>query len=128
MGMNKYIKHTSLWLARIWGTLVLGIILFFLVAHLFEMNDSRAAAINDTKDLIIFFFFPILTLTGLALAYKWEGLGGFIASLAIIVAMTLNNTLGLEFLLLIFPPGFLYLVYWYYSKKERKMQRRMKLH
>ncbi|GAA4321453.1 hypothetical protein GCM10023115_49010 [Pontixanthobacter gangjinensis] len=65
---------------------------------------------------------------GLIIAYKYEGLGGLISCLALLLAMILNGVLDLKFLLLIFPPGFIYLIYWYFSKKDRLIARRMKLH
>lgn len=128
MKKQSYITRTSLWLARIWGTLVLGFVLFFLIAHLFNPEETSGNVLSDPKELVTFICFPILTITGLAIAYKWEGTGGLISCIALLFAMVLNKTLDLKFLLLIFPPGLLYLIYWYFSTKERVIRKRMKLH
>ena len=69
-----------LWTARILGSLILAFVLFFLVAHLFGDEESNAG-FSSTRDIISFAFFPIATVLGLALAWKWEGVGGGISTL-----------------------------------------------
>lgn len=125
---HGYITRTSLWIARIWGTLILVFVLYMLIAHLFDSGKPIHTGLNSPKELLTFLCFPVLTLLGLAMAYKWEALGGLISSLALIFAMILNQVLDLKFFLLIFPPGFIYLIYWHFSKKEKRIAQRMKLH
>ena len=127
MGDQKYMRKSILWMARIWGTLIIAIVLIFLIAHIFE-KEPWGERFSNPRELITFICFPVLTIIGLALAYKWEGRGGLISSLALITAMILNNLLELKFILLILPPGFLYLSYWYLNRKERQIGQRMKLH
>ena len=125
---HSYISRTSRLLARIWGSLVVGFVLYFLLVHIFSQTPESITALEEPGELISFVFFPVLTIAGLLLAFKSEGWGGLIASLAILSALFLNEALDFKFLLLFFPPGALYLVYWYVSKKERQVARRMKLH
>lgn len=127
MRNQKYIRKSILWMARIWGSLIIVFIMVFLIAHILEKEPS-GEGISGTKELITFIFFPILTVIGLVLAYKREGLGGLVASLALITAMSLNSIIDLKFVFLIFPPGVLYLVYWYLNRKDKQIESRMKLH
>ena len=110
-------------IARIWGSLIVAFVLFFLIAHLFG-NEGSGEGLNDTKELIAFIFFPVSTLVGLSIAYKWEGLGGLIASLGLIIGPIVtgqypNKAEDLIFVMIIYPPGFLYVIYWFRSKKEK---------
>ena len=110
-------------IARIWGSIIVAFVLFFLIAHLFGNEDS-GKGLRDTKELITFIFFPVSTLVGLSIAYKWEGLGGLIASLGLITGPIVtgqypNRAEDLIFVMIIYPPGFLYLIYWFKSKKVK---------
>ncbi|MCG9972757.1 DUF7670 domain-containing protein [Christiangramia crocea] len=124
---SKYFNRSILWIARGWGGIILAFILFILIAHIFG-NDEGGSGFANTKEVITFILFPVSTITGLAIAYKWEGLGGLISSLAILTAMFINDGIDLKFLLTIFPPGFLYLVYWFLERRENRHPERMKLH
>lgn len=124
---SQYFNRSLLWVARGWGSIILAFVLFFLLAHIFG-NAESGTGLSDTKEVITFICFPISTILGLAIAYKWEGLGGLISSLAIVFAMLLNETIDLKFMLTIFPPGFFYLVYWYLERREHRHPERMKLH
>ena len=77
------IKAIVRWVARILGSLILAFVLFFLLAQIFG-EDESGNGFQNTKEVISFLFFPISTLIGLSLAFKWEGLGGIIT----IVGMT----------------------------------------
>ncbi|MCM8571124.1 hypothetical protein NE848_17140 [Gramella jeungdoensis] len=124
---SKYLNRSILWIARGWGGIILAFVLFFLIAHIFG-NEEGGTGFSDTRDIITFILFPVSTIIGLAIAYKWEGLGGLISSLAILIAMFINEVIDFKFLLTIFPPGFLYLVYWFMERREHRHSERMKLH
>ena len=102
---SKYLNRSILWIARGWGGIILAFVLFFLIAPIFGNEEGRTGFTN-TRDIITFILFPISTIIGLAIAYKWEGTGGLISSLAIVFAMLLNETIDLKFMLSIFAPGF----------------------
>lgn len=114
-------------MARIWGTLIIAFIMVFLIAHILE-NKPIGKGLSNAKELVSFICFPLLTIIGLALAYRWEGRGGLITSLALTSAILVNNLFDLKFILLIFPPGILYLTYWYLSRKEKQIEKMMKIH
>ncbi len=128
MKNHRYIVRTTLWLARIWGSLILAFVLYFVIIHLIEDQGSGLAGLTETRELISFIFFPILTLVGLAMAYRWEGIGGLVTTTALLFTMIFSGLLDLKFILLIFPPGLLYIAYWFLSRKEKLIARRMKLH
>jgi hypothetical protein len=109
------------WVARIWGTAVLAILLFFLIASIFGAEGLGAFKPGDE---ITFLFFPISTIVGLALAWRWEGLGGLIATvgLMLLFVVRLDLVSTPTFLLGIFPPGILYLLSWYFSKRTQVVE------
>jgi hypothetical protein len=104
-----------LWTARIWGTSALAFGLFFLLAHLFG-NEESGEGLRNLKEVVTFICFPIATLTGFAVALKWEGLGGLITSLALITGMLLNEAMDLKFILIFLLPALLYILYWKVEK------------
>jgi hypothetical protein len=124
------------WIARIWGGLILAFVLFFLLAHVIGSitgDGEQGGGFANIQEVIAFICFPIGTIIGLALAYKWEGLGGLIASLGLIIMLVIltvfmpipENASFSDFfkrfsffIFFIFPPGLLYLIFWYLSKKN----------
>lgn len=75
--MNTQQKNILHWTARIYGTLILAFLLFFVLAHLFG-NDESGAGFQSSKEIIAFTCFPIGAIVGLGLAWKWVRLGGLI--------------------------------------------------
>ena len=122
----RFITLSILWIARAWGSIILAFVLFFLMAHM--LGDESGSGLTNPKEMISFICFPVGTIIGLALAYKWEGLGGWVSSIGIVLAMILNEGIDLKFLLTIFPPGFLYIVYWFRSRRDDQDPGRMNLH
>ena len=107
-------------IARIWGSIILSFVLFFVFAHIFGEEQSNEGFLN-TKEILTFIFFPISTIIGLILAFKWEGLGGLIASLGLVAMFIIRIDLisSLIFIAVIFPPGILYLIYWFLSRRGK---------
>ena len=83
--MKDQTRITTLicWIARIWGTLILVFVLFFIVA-LIVGGDESGEGLFNTKEIITFIFFPLSTVIGLGIALKWEGFGGLITTIGII--------------------------------------------
>ncbi|MCJ7467882.1 MAG: hypothetical protein MUO53_14465 [Maribacter sp.] len=107
------------WIARIWGTSIFAFVLFFLFAHIFRTEEGGNGFIN-TRESISFIFFPCSIIIGLAIALKWEGLGGLIITVGMIGLFITRFDLISEpfFICGITPPGILYLVYWHLSKRQ----------
>jgi len=107
------------WIARIWGTLILAFVLFFVVA-LIVGGDEFGDGLFNTREVITFIFFPVSTVIGLSIALKREGLGGLITTLGMIGLLIMRFDLlsNLYFIVGIAPPGILYMVYWYVTKRK----------
>ena len=131
------LTKTVLWAARIWGGLILAFVLIFLVAEIIGAisGKSNGRGFSSAQEVFAFICFPIGTIVGLTLAYKWEGLGGLIASLGLIFMLVIltffmprPEHVSLTdfikhfsiFIFFIFPPGLLYLTYWILVKKSHK--------
>ncbi|MEM7372764.1 MAG: hypothetical protein AAF587_29355 [Bacteroidota bacterium] len=101
------------WTARILGGLMILFGGFFLFGHLFGAEDGLSG-FHSSTDILSFLCFPISTLIGLTLAWKWEAVGALI---------TLGGMLGLILLrpdlfaqLYLFAPvipALLFLLSWY---------------
>lgn len=121
MKNQSKIANIILWIARLWGTLISAFVLFFVIALIFGDPESGEGLVN-TSDVVIFIFFPVSTIVGLALALKWEGLGGLITTIGLIGLFILRTDLISSpfFIFGIIPPGILYMVYWYLTKQQTK--------
>ncbi|HEY5912046.1 MAG TPA: hypothetical protein VJA21_15695 [Verrucomicrobiae bacterium] len=76
---NKLVSLRALrWLARVLSILVVGVV------HLFAFGEGLKLSHVTAPELVLFLFFPIGVCLGMALAWRWEGLGGgvTVASLA----------------------------------------------
>ena len=107
------------WVARIWGSLIVVFILFFLTMEAFG-SESTAPGFLNYREIVTFIFFPMSTVIGLVIALKWEGLGGLIATVGIVMLFVLRPDLLVAFIFVAgrSPPGILYLIYWYLRRGD----------
>ena len=99
----------TLCVARILGTLSIAI--------LFIAMYGDIGGFNDSKELFIFFCFPVLVQLGLLLAFKWKGFGGFLSILGMIGLHIFRNDLIESPIMNAFAiPGLLYIIYAVWSK------------
>ena len=108
------------WIARIWGSLILAFVLFFVLAYMF--GDEGLGLNNLSKrDIITFICFPVSSVIGLSIALKNEKIGGIITTLGIIGLLIVRSDLSTNLYIMvgIVPPGILYLVYWFLSKRQQ---------
>ncbi len=119
MKNQEKINGVIRWAARILGTSVAVFVLFFLLADLFGTEEAGIGAMS-TKDGIAFIFFPIGTIIGLGLAWKWEGLGGLITVISMIGLVIVRPDLLSNPLLIgaVVVPGLLFILYWYMSAQQ----------
>lgn len=105
------------WIARIWGTSILAFVLFFLFADIFGPEESDG--IRDVKE-VISAISGIIAITGLALALKWEGLGGLLTVIGLTGLFIVRFDLISNPYIIggIAPPSILYLIYWYITKGQ----------
>jgi len=119
MKYKKPVVLIILWIARIWGSISLAFMLFFVGAHLIGTLTAAGEPMRkfgSVPEMISFAFFPVFTIIGLGLAFKWEGFGGLVSTAGIIGFHILRPELlfnlmidGLAF------PGLLYILYWFLS-------------
>jgi len=108
------------WTARIVSIIVLVFVLFFVIADLLD-NYSVEDPL-PLLDKVAFIFFPLSTIVGLCMAWRWEGLGGLIIIAGLIGLLTIRPDLLSSPLLLalIAIPGMLFLLYWYLARYGTK--------
>jgi hypothetical protein len=115
MKNKKQIATIIRWTARIWGSLSLIIMIFFVGAHLYGSITGKGESLGHTS--ISFLFFPISTIIGLAIAWKWDGLGGLITICGIIgfhiIRPDLLFSLMIDGLAV---PGLFFIIYWLLSR------------
>ena len=104
--------------ARIWASLILLFLVFFVGAHvieaLFGPEGASDDGFNSVGEMLTFIFcFPVGTMIGLAIAWKWEGLGGLITVGGIICLFIMRSDLITNpYFIIIGINGLLFLVYW----------------
>jgi hypothetical protein len=110
-------------IARIWGTVIIGITLVIVIAHV-VVPDTNATDYPPSENLL-----PLamcLSVAGLGVAWRWEGLGGAINVGFFLVNLGLYRVLRGKFLPLravaIFSleliPGMLFLVCWWRTRSS----------
>lgn len=117
---NQFIALCTLrWLARILSILAVGVVLLFAFGE--GLHLSRFAS----RELVLFMFFPLGVCLGMALGWRWEGLGGGI-SVASLAGFYLADRLmsssfprGFAFLAMA-APGFLFLLCWLWTRLTTK--------
>ncbi|MGO8696391.1 MAG: hypothetical protein ACLQVY_01545 [Limisphaerales bacterium] len=127
--MNEELNHPTTWQllslcvlrwsARVLSIVVAGVVLCFAVGE--GLNLSRFTA----RELVLFLFFPIGVCLGMALAWRWEGLGGAV-TVASLAAFYLADRLtsssfprGPAFVAMA-APGFLFLLCWLWTRLGTK--------
>jgi len=122
---NQKLTDSVRWTARISGSLLLAFGLFFLLANIFG-QDELGDGIRDSKEMVIFLLFPMSTILGLALAWKWEGLGGIITTAGMIWFFILRPELISNFYMVIpIIPGLLFIAYWLMAKNKMSNKTRL---
>ena len=118
MKNQKKFANIIRWIARIWGTLILAFVLFFVLAHIFGDEEADMRFVNESE-VFTFILFPVSSVIGLSIALKWEGLGGLITTIGIIGLFIMRFDLISNPYLIggITPPAILYLVYWFLTNK-----------
>lgn len=113
--------NTIRWIARIWGTSILAFFLFFLFAEIFGSENDNNAGIRTVNEGISAVS-GIISILGLAIALKWEGLGGLMSIIGLTGLFIVRFDLVSNPYIIggIVPPGILYLLYWYLNQNHEK--------
>jgi hypothetical protein len=105
-----------LWLARLLGSVVIAFLLFITIGELLS-TDSKTVMVKKS-DVFALILFPISTIIGLLIAFKWKGIGGLITVSGMIGLHIIRPDLASSLLISAFAiPGLLYIIYAVWSKK-----------
>lgn len=111
------------WTALISGTLVLAFLVLMLVGHLFgHANGPNGMRFANSTDATAFVFFPVCTIVGLLLAYKWELAGGVVVLASLATLFVLRPDLLPTAFWLWATPAALYLAHWRLARRHAKQQ------
>ena len=112
------IANTILWIARIWAAISLIFVLFMIGAHVFGEQESLERALRIDEILKVIFGIGILV--GLAMSYKWEGIGGMTTLLCLNAMHVVGKDLSVSMIDLLATPALLFIAYWYLNRKSKK--------
>lgn len=120
--MNTKTTRVIRWIARIWAALMVAFMLFMFIAHIVEDGIGPLTGLTMRDALMIPSMF--ITIIGLALAWKWERLGGWM-TVGGIVAFYLFDYIftgdfprGTVFPIVAFP-GILFLICSYFETSDQ---------
>jgi hypothetical protein len=102
------------WAARVWSIASIGFVLLIAVGEVLYPHAPPPATLRDWAGL---FLFPFGTCLGLMLAWRWEGLGGAIATgsllgFYLVMWMRDGRLPGGPYFVLVAAPGILFLAAW----------------
>ena len=98
-----------LWAARITGGLMLALMIGVMAGDIYEGKFvERFAKPDEAWKQGVMFGSAII---GLSIAYKWEGIGGAIVTVGLLVIGFFN--------LVVLLPGLLYVVYWFLTLEKK---------
>ena len=124
------------WIARIWGALIVAVTLLMLIGYAWSWVTTGVAdphAVEDYPPIEnVPPLFALLSVLGLGIAWRWEGLGGAITvgfSLAALPVLLVHWPIARDFprylvapygtWTIILIPGILFLVCWWRTKRTR---------
>ena len=123
------------WIARIWGTLIIAFTLLMLIGYAWNWVTTGKADPHAVEDYPPIENLPplfgLLSVLGLGVAWRWEGLGGAITvvfNLAALPVLLIHWPITHDFprylvapygtWMIIAIPGILFLMCWWRSKKR----------
>lgn len=108
--------------ARIWSIIIIGLGILIFIMEIVESFTTKLEPYPFYENLIPFTLFTAVV--GLAVSWKWEGLGGAITIISVLVnlgvyLLTGRTAVGAVILILtpILIPGILFLVCWLRSRR-----------
>jgi hypothetical protein len=106
------------WSARISSLLMIGTVLMF------AMGEGMHLSRFTSRELILSAFFPLGVCLGMALAWRWEGLGGGITAASLAAFYLVDRLFSGGFprggaLIVLAAPGFVFLLCWWWARSIR---------
>ncbi len=126
---NAEADRVTTWLRRIargWSLAVMGVALLILIGNIVSPDPYAAESYPPVENLMPLSM--LVSVVGLALAWRWEGLGGalnvagFVANLILFWAIRGEFLPGSVVLTLspVLVPGILFLICWWRSRDRRE--------
>lgn len=133
--VNDRVTTRIRWIARIWGGVIITIILLILIGYTWNWVTAGQADPYAVEDYPFIEnlppLFTLLSAIGLGIAWRWEGLGGAIAVIFRLIelpVLLIHWPIAHDFprylvapygtWLLVAIPGLLFLMCWWRSKKK----------
>ena len=108
-----------LWVARILAIVEIGFILFFMLDDLLGNTESGGSGLKTLTDIATFICFPVFTVLGLLIAFKWEGWGGFLSTIGFIgLSIFRTDLVSDPKMIVLAVPGILFLLYRIIKKRN----------
>lgn len=135
-GFGDRVTKRIRWIARVWGTLLIAFALLMLTGYAWNWVTSGEAdpyAVEDYPPIEnVPPLFALMSVIGLGIAWRWEGLGGAIAvffSLATLPILLIHWPIAQDFprylvapygtWMMIVIPGVLFLICWWRTNKSQ---------
>ncbi len=112
-------------LARIMGTMSLIFLIFMLGAHLWDdlLGGTSFERFSSKNELFAFIGFPCMTIVGLALAWRWEGIGGgIVVTGMVILAISIGVKPIISLIGILASPSLLFIAYAIISRQKSNNQ------
>ena len=110
---------TLRWIARILGTLIVAFSLIFFIAYVIEQGNLPNPDFGH--GLVTFLY--VIALIGFLIAWRWEGFGGILSAISIVLMATVNviwvhaaKDPGSEIIFVI--PALLFIYCWWKTRKQ----------
>jgi hypothetical protein len=120
--MDFKTTHTIRRIARIWSIIIIGLGVLMFIAEIIAAFTTESEPYPFYENIIPFTMFTAVV--GLAVAWKWEGVGGAITIISVLAnlgvyLLTGRTAVGAVMVILIplMIPGILFLVYWSQSRQ-----------
>ncbi len=110
------------WTARIFGTLLVILLFFLFLSNMLSNGGQLDTTLPQLATMIFFFLAQI----GILLAWRWEGAGGFLALIGIVVSSLVqifweSPRAGIAFSIWLIP-AVMFIIYWWRTKKLMLMK------
>jgi len=117
------ITHLIRRVARIWSIIIIGLGILIFIMEIIESSTIELEPYPFYENLIPFTLFTAVV--GLIISWKWEGLGGAITIISVLVNLSVylltgRTAVGAVIVILtpILIPGILFLVCWSRSRRQ----------
>lgn len=107
------------WIARVWS------IASLVFVGAFAAGSGAGGSFPSASEAVGLALFPVAVLAGMAIAWRWQGIGGAITTIslaAFYLWMAILDRLPRgPYFALVAAPGFLFLIAWFVERSQRSL-------